>query len=163
MATGSISLLVDSPLRDLYLAMREVPTETKRQISRVTKQHGEPIWYEELKSRATTRIQFRALVDTRQTAFTARNITLRSGAGTRFHGGDTDKVVAGAEWGANAAKKIRQTRRGTTYERTLGPVFLPPRRGGYVFHPSAQASVPRFASLWYQTAARTLYDAAEGK
>lgn len=161
---GSITLLVDSPLRTLYLAMREVPSETKRQISRATKAAGNPIFDSELKPRATSRIQTRALVDTRQTSFTARNITFRAGGSGRFKGGDPDKVVSAAEFGANPNKRITsRSRKGKTYTRRLGGSFELPRRGGHTFHPAASAAIPRVASLWIQTAARTLYDAAEGK
>jgi len=53
------------------------------------------------------------------------------------------------------------TRKGTTYKRRLGTRYRLPRRGGYVAYPAAGDSIPRFASLWVQTAIRTIHETVE--
>ncbi|WP_390178097.1 hypothetical protein [Microbacterium sp. MTN4-26] len=89
---------------------------------------------------------------------------LRSGGrGTLSSGTPVSVVAAGAEFGMNPSRPVTQrSRKGNEYTRKIGPVFLAPRRQGYVVFESGKASISRVASLWIQTAARTLYDAAEG-
>lgn len=71
-------VLVDSPLRDLASAMREVPAETRKHIASETKKNAQPIWEQELRERAASRIQQRALVNSGRVGVTARNVFLRS-------------------------------------------------------------------------------------
>lgn len=160
---GSISLLVDSPLRDLAFAMREVPTELKKQISTHTKANAEPIWKEETRDRAATRLQQKTLVSSARVGVTARNVFLRSGAVGRLSSGTPVSVLAGpAEFGMNPSTVVQQrSRKGKTYTRRAGDAFGVNRRQGNVVYPAANASIPRFASLWIQTAHRCLYDADE--
>jgi len=161
---GSISLLVDSPLRDLAFRMREVPTETKKIISRETKKHAQPIWFEETRDRALSKLTQRVLVDSARVGVTARNVFLRSGAVGKLSSGTPVSVIASpAEFGMNADTPIQQTsRKGKSYKRRAGEAFGVRRRQGNVIYPAASASIPRFASLWIQTAHRCLYEAEEG-
>jgi len=163
MSAGSISLLVDSPLRTLATVMRDVPTETKRQISAATKSAAKPIWFEETRARAGTRVQQRVLVDSADVSATARNVTLKSGGKGSLSTGTKATVLAGAaEFGMNPGKPIKsRSKKGKAYTRTAGNAFGPNRRKGYVVYPAAFDSIPRFASLWIQTAHRALYEADE--
>lgn len=159
--TGSISLLIDSPLRDLALALRTVGPEVRAQINAATKAAAEPIWTDEVKGRALTRLKQRALVDTARVGVTSRNVLLRSG-GLTYPGRSGDRITKAAEFGGGEAKVITsRTKKGKTYTRRLGPAFGPPYRRGSVVYPAASRSIPRFASLWAQTGRRTIHEAIE--
>jgi hypothetical protein len=162
-AAGSISLLVDSPLRDLAFTMREVPGELKKNISRSTKAEAQPIWFEETRDRAGTKLQQRVLVDSARVGVTARNVFLRSGAVGTLSSGTPVSLLAGpAEFGMNAATRIAQkSRKGKSYTRRAGDAFGVNKRQGNVVYLAASATLPRFASLWIQTAHRCLYEAEE--
>lgn len=162
--SGRISLLVDSPLRELLLAMRGVPAEVRARINSHTKSEAEPIWFEEVRGRAVTRLQQRALVDSARVGVTARNLFLRSGGvGKLSSGTPVSAVSSAAEFGADATRTVASSRKGKAYDRRMGSAFGAPTRAGRVFWPSAGASFSRFASLWIQTARRVLFDAAELK
>ena|SRR5690606_28247494 len=155
-AQGRISLLIDSPLRDLAMLYRTVPAETRKQINRATKADAQPIWKTETAERATTRIQSRTLVDTAKVGVTSRNVFLRSG------GGKLAELQSAAEFGRPAAAPIKShSKKGTAYTRTTGDLFGARDRHGKVVFPAARASIARFASLWIQTAIRSLHEAGE--
>ncbi|MDJ1115386.1 hypothetical protein [Microbacterium dauci] len=165
MASGRISLLVDSPLRDMLIAARGLPAEVRKQIGVQTKAAAEPIWFGETRDRAGTRLQQRALVNPARVGVTARNVFLRSGSvGKLASGTPVSAIAKAAEFGADPTKQITQrSRKGNRYSRRLGNAFGIPRRGGNTFHPAARDSIPRFAALWVQTAVRTALDALELK
>lgn len=163
--TGRISLLVDSPLRDLVIAMREVPAEVRKRINSHTKSEAEPIWFDEMRGRASNRLQQRSLVDSARVGVTARNVFLRSGAVGSLSSGTPASVIANpAEYGANPNRQVRQrSRKGKTYTRRMGGAFGAPTRRGNVFNPAAAASITRVASLWIQTYRRVVFDKLDGK
>ena len=160
-----ISLLIDSPLRSMLLAMRTVPAELRKQHAQQTKRAAQPIWTEETRDGAQTRLQQRVLVNTAKVGVTQRNVFLRSGGtGTLRSGTPVSVLASAAEFGMGPGKEITtHSRKGTTYTRRAGTAFPAPRRGGYVVYPAAARSIVRFASLWIQTAVRTLLDAFDGK
>ena len=156
MAQGRISLLVDSPLRDLAVVYRVIPADVRKQINRATKSAAQPIWKTETAERATTRIQQRALVDTAKVGVTNRNVFLRAG------GGKYAALQSAAEFGRPAAAPITsRSKRGKTYKRTTGSLFGDRDRRGKVVFPASRDSISRFASLWIQTTIRTLHEAGE--
>ena len=153
---GRISLLVDSPLRDLAIVYRSVPAEVRKQINRATKAAAQPIWKEETTGQAVTRIQIRALADTAKVGVTNRNVFLRSGLG-RY-----SPLIAAAEFGRPAATPINsKSKKGKEYTRTTGHLFGDREQRGKVVFPAASGSIKRFASLWIQTSIRTLHEAGE--
>lgn len=155
-AKGRISLLVDSPLRDLAIVYRAVPSDARKQINRATKSEAQPIWKTETAERATTRLQQRVLVDTAKVGVTERNVFLRSG------GGRLAALRTATEFGRPAAAPIKtRSGKGTPYTRTTGRLFGERDRRGKVVHPAARQAIPRFASLWIQTAIRSLHEAGE--
>ncbi len=158
---GSISLLIDSPLRDLALALRAVGPEMRAQINDATKTAANPIWNEEIRGRAVTRIQQRALVDTARVGVTARNVLLRAGgAGKLSSGTPIRNVEWAAEWGMNPDRVVKtRSHKGTVYDRKAGNAF-PRMRDGVAFA-AAKDSIPRFASLWVQTTRRTIHEQIE--
>ena len=170
MAGGRISLLVDSPLRDLMIASRSVPTEVRRQVNAQVKATVAPIWQSELRERAATRLQQRALVNSGQVGVTSRNVFLRSGSAGRLSSGTPVKDVSiAAERGAAPSKQqaVRAfSRRGRpvkAHTRKLGSRMPPPRRRGYVFQPAVSDSIPRITSLVVQTATKKTLDLLELK
>lgn len=165
MTTGRISLLVDSPLRDMLIALRGVPAEARKHVTAFTRKEAEPIWFEETRDRATTRLQQRALVNTARVGVATRNIYLRSGGVGKVSSGAAVSTVAfGAEFGANETKVVSQrSRKGKTYTRRLGNAFGAPRRGGNVVYRAAREAIPRIASVAIQSASRALFDALDGK
>lgn len=159
--TGQISLLIDSPLRDLALALRAIGPETRKQINAATKVAAQPIWFEETRDRGVTKLQQNLLVSTARVGVSSRNVSLRAG-GLRFPGKSGDRVTRAAEFGGGENKKIQtRTKGGKVYTRQLGSSFGPRYRNGSVVYPAASASIPRFASLWVSTARRTIHEAIE--
>lgn len=160
---GSISLLIDSPLRDLALAMRAVPTDIKKQIGQQTKSAAKPIWNQETRERAATRLQQRVLVSSADVSVTARNVTFKSGGkGRTSRGTPVSRLARSAEFGMNASKPITQkSKKGKEYTRTAGAAFGPNRQRGNVVYPAAREAIPRVASLWVQTARRSIHEAIE--
>lgn len=165
MRSGRISLLIDSPLRDLLISLRAVPAEARKHVTAYTRKEAEPIWTEETRDLAGTRLQQKALVSTARVGVATRNIYLRSGGIGKLSSGTAVPTVAfGAEYGANPEKVITQkSRKGKSYTRRLGNAFGSPRRGGNVFNPAARKSIPRVVSVAIQSAYRALLDAFDGK
>ena len=165
MATGAgrISFLIDSPLRDLAHAMRELDGNVKKQIGAHTKAAAQPIWEDELRDRPVTRLQARLLADTGKVGVTAQNVFLRAGHVGKLSSGTPVQLLARAgEFGSNPSRQIgSKSRRGKPYTRTLGATFGAQARGGNVVHPAARDSIPRFAALWVQTAIRCIHESLE--
>lgn len=160
-----ISLLVDSPLRDMMIVLRKVPAELRKQIQQQTKAAAQPIWQQELREHADTRLEQLVLVKSGQVSVTQRNVTLISGKrGKLASGTPVIDLVSAVEHGGSPTKEVTQrSRTGRTYTRKMGAVFKPHTRKGHVFGPSADEAIQRLAKLWVQTAMRTLYDALDEK
>ncbi len=160
---GRISLLIDSPLRDLAHAMRGLDAEVKKQIGAQTKAEALPIWLDETKGRAVTRLQVRALVDTSRVGVTAQNVFLRAGAVGKLSTGTPAAVLArAAEFGSPPDRPVKtRSRAGTAYTRRMGTAFGARSKGGNVVYPAARDAIPRFASLWVQTALRCIHETVE--
>lgn len=157
---GSISMLIDSPLQTLARSLAAIPADVRKQVNAATKAAAQPIWTGEVRERAVTKLKQRLLVDTARVGVTSRNVLLRSG-GLTFPGRSGDRVTGAAEFAGGEDKQITVTRKGTTYTRRFGAPFGPAYRNGSVVYPSARESIPRFASLWVQTARRTIHEAIE--
>lgn len=165
MVAGRISLSIDSPLRTMLTAARSAPAEVQKRIATHTKSEAQPIFFEEVRDRAATRVQQRVLVDSARVGVTQRNVFLRSGGvGTLRSGTAVSRLASAAEFGMGPEKQITtRSRAGKTYSRRAGSAFPAPRRGGYVFWPAVSVAILRIASLWVQTGVRTLLDKLEGK
>ncbi|WP_460776014.1 hypothetical protein [Microbacterium sp. GXF7504] len=157
-----ISLLIDSPLATLMHAMRGLDADVKKRIGQHTKAEAQPIWTETTREQALTRLQSR-LAESARVGVTAQNVFLRAGAVGRLSSGTAISTIAKpAEWGADPAKPVKtRSKRGTAYQRRLGPSFGAPRRSGHVAMPAARISIARIASLWIQTAIRTIHESIE--
>lgn len=160
---GRISLLIDSPLRDLAHAMQGLDTEVRSQIGTHTKNTAQPIWADETKARAATRLQVRALGDTARVGVTVQNVFLRAGAVGQLSSGTPAAVLARAvEFGSPPGRPVStRSRAGTAYKRRMGTAFGPRVKGGNIVYPAARDAIPRFASLWVQTAIRCIHESIE--
>ena len=165
MGAGRISLLIESPLRDLLLLMRSVPGEADKQARARAQRAAEPVWFEETRGRGDTRIQQRVLVNSARVGVTGRNIFLRSGGVGRLSSGTpVSRIADAAEFGLTPSKLIAtRSRKGTPYKRRAGNAFGAPRRGGNVFWPAVKDASARVTSVIIQTYRRTLFDALDGK
>jgi hypothetical protein len=163
--SGRISLLIDSPLRDLLILLRAVPAEARKHAMMHARDEATPIWFEETRGRGETRLEQRVLVNSARVGVTGRNIFLRSGGVGRLSSGtDVSVLASAAEFGASATKQVTsRTRTGTRYTRKLGRSFRPPRRGGYVFYPAVRDASARITSVIIQSCRRALFDALDGK
>lgn len=162
--TGRISLLVSKDLQTLVHAANSLEPEVAAQLRAHTRANVEPIWKSELAQRTGSRFQNRVLVDTARVSVTNTQVTVKAAAVGKVGRGKTpaDRLKGMAEFGVSPNKKIRQrSRKGKVYERRIGNGFPLPRRKGHVFFPAVADSAPRLASLWMQTAVRTVAETFE--
>lgn len=158
-----ISLLIDgSPLAVLASAMRGLPTDVKREISKHTRGPAGDMWRDELNQHVETRLQG-AVARSGAVSVTARNVTLKAGgAGALSSGTAVTDITTATEFGMRADSKITtRSRKQKTYQRRAGTTFGGRRPRGNTVHPAARAVVPRMASLWAQTAWRTVRERIE--
>lgn len=161
-SSGRISVLVSQELSTLLQAIRVMHREVNRVIRLHTKRAAEPIWQESVRGHVVDRMQTRVLSDTARVAVSDSNVTLKSGGVGRMLNGTPKSAIAfGAEFGADQNFERSVTSRGTTYKRHTKRQFNLPRSRGYVVYPAARDSIPRLASLWVQTAVRTIHELLE--
>ncbi|WP_349902605.1 hypothetical protein [Parafrigoribacterium humi] len=162
-SSGRISLLVSSPLATLVQAVKGMDKEVTAQIRKHTKPVAEPVWQEAVRGNVTDRLQTRVLSDTARVAVSDSNIMLRSGGiGKMTNGTPKSLLASAAEFGADPNKRITShTKAGKAYTRRRGAQFKLPRSRGYVVFPAAREVIPRIASLWVQTAVRTVHEVFE--
>ncbi|MBT1633763.1 hypothetical protein [Curtobacterium flaccumfaciens] len=168
--SGRISVFASEELRTLLAAVKQVPREVRKNVRTYTKKNAQPIWQEEVRGRIASRLDDRVLGKTARVAVSDQNVMLQSGRiGKALTGGAKPAALAGGvEFGANRDERTTYettSRKGKRYTVTRHTKRQLPSRNtnGRVIHPAARAGIPRFAKLWIQTAARTLYDAMEGK
>lgn len=158
---GSISLLIESPLSTLIQAMSGLDKEVRTQIGRHTKAAAQPIWAESTRSQVSTRLQTR-LADSARVGVTTRNVFLRVGGTGKIGAVPLSTLARAIEHGAAPNTIVNtKSRKGTPYKRRMGAGFRLPRTRGYVAYPASSEAIPRIASLWVQTAVRTVHEAVE--
>lgn len=158
-----ISLLIPgSPLAVLAHAMRGLDADVKREIGARTKGPAADMWRDELGQHVETRLQS-ALARSGTVGVTQQNVTLRAGGAGALSSGTPVSVVAKAtEFGMRETGLIAtSSRKGTNYRRRAGGAFGPPRRKGNTAYPAAGQVIARLASLWVQTAHRTIHEFTE--
>lgn len=160
---GRISLLIDSPLRTAWLAFRGLESEVRRQITVHIKRVADPVWKEETRGHALSKLQQRVLAGTARVGVSGLSVTLRAGGAGRLSSGTPTALVSHATaFGASPDKQVSvRNKKGTTFKRRLGDRFPRPRRGGYVVFPAAREVIPRMASLVVQTTVRTVHELVE--
>lgn len=163
--TGRISLLVSHDMRVLVEAVRGMDAEVRKQIRAHTKAQATPLWKSEIAQHTGTRLQNRVLVDSARISVTDQNVMVKSAQVGKLSSGIPVTQLAGpAEFGAATSKTVSQSSGrgpGKRYTRRMGDAFGRPTRKGKVFFPAAHESIPRLASLWVQTAYRTVAETFE--
>jgi hypothetical protein len=161
--SGRISVLASKELQTLSQALRGLDRELAAQIRAQTRKMAEPEWQEAVRGNVVDRLQTRVLSDTARASVSDQNVMLRSGGiGKMSDGTPKASLAFGAEFGADRnAQSTVVNRQGTRYQRHARKQFRLPRRGGYVVFPAARNIIPRIASLWVQTAVRTLHEQLE--
>lgn len=155
-------------LRATIYALKSIDRTLQKQVRQYTKAIAEPEWKQALASRAKTRLESRVIVDTAVVSVSNQNVRVQSaGKGKTLRGGLNPKVdYPAVEFGAvrKRATYTRRSVRGRSHQvtRTVN-TGLPPRRKEGPFWRSARNMVPRIASLWVQTAVKTIGNALEGK
>lgn len=164
--SGRISVFASEELRTLLAALKQVPREVQKQVRQYTKSDAQPIWQDELRGHVQSRVEDRVLAKTGRVRVSNQNVTLESAKiGRSLQGGARPSELAGAvEFGAN--RDERNTTMTTSPKGKRYPVTRRTKRqfrswtsNGHVVYPSTRRAIPRLASLWIQTAARTLFDA----
>lgn len=162
--SGRISVLVSRDLMVLTQAVRQMEPEMRKQIRAHTKPVVEPVWREAVRANVSDRLETRVLSDTARVSVSDQNVILKSATVGKVGGVPASVLAPGTEFGANPDKQIRsKTRAGRTYTRRRGRQFKLPRSRGYVVYPAAREVIPRIASLWLQTAIRTMHEVLEQK
>lgn len=159
------------------LAVKAVPRETRAQIRKHTKQMVEPEWSRAVSENATTLLEQRMLAKTARVAVSDRNVQLKSAQLSRpisRNGSDPLRPVenwSSIEFGADQGRTVsyRSNRTSREHGRRAHDVknrhttrqLRRPNSRGYVIYPAAADIIPRIASLWVQTAARTIHESFE--
>lgn len=138
-------------LQALILSVRRANKAVQAEIRTHTKTMAAPEWQKAVAEQALSRFEHVVLVSTARVTVSNQNVTLKAGglAKKLSGGGRAYEVAKGAEFGSGQARRTKQ--------------FRPFNRKGYVVYPAAAGIIPRLAALWAQTAARTFYEALEGK
>ncbi|NQX34053.1 hypothetical protein [Herbiconiux sp. VKM Ac-2851] len=157
-------------LQALILGLNRASKEMQGNIRKYTRSELEPEWQKGLAQRAETRLEHRVLVDTARVSVSNQNVRLKSASLSKSLSGGLKPSESwyAAEFGADAGKTTTYTatsRKGNRYQvtRHTSAQLRPRRRNGYVIGPTVDDLLPRLASLWFQTAIKTLRDGAEGK
>jgi len=161
--SGRISVLVSKELQTLLSATRELPASVNKLIRKHTRIVIEPVWREAVRGNVMDRLQTRTLADTARVAVADSQVTLKAGGIGQLSSGTPIPLVAKAvEFGgdANFTRSVTNAQ-GTTYKRRTKRQFNLPRARGYVVYPAARQVIPRAASLWVQTAVRTIHELLE--
>jgi hypothetical protein len=158
---GQISLLIDSPLRELLLRLRGVDADARKQATAAARREAGPIWQEELHGRAATRLQKRVLVDSGRDTVSARNVQLKAATAGRLSSGTPVSALAAAtEFGMSPGALIAtHSPKGTAFARRAGSTFGGRTKAGKVVYPAKDEAIPRITSLVIQTVTRSLLDA----
>lgn len=163
-----ISAYASADLGALIGRVARLEPEIRKNIRNQSKRTIIPAWKAELEKNASTTAERRLLANTGKATVTDRNVILRAAnAGRGLSGGATPAGDWHAfEFGALHSKVRYQTRsrNGKVYEVTRRTRRQLRRRNksGYVIFKAISNVVPRAASLWYQTAARTIHETFEG-
>lgn len=157
-------------LQALILGLNRAGKEMQGLIRKYTRSELEPEWAKGLAERAETRLEHRVLVDTARVSVSNQNVRLKSASlGKSLAGGlKPSESWYAVEFGADTSKVTTYTATSSkgkrfSVTRHTSAQLRPRRAKGRVIGPTVADLIPRLASLWIQTAIRTLRDGAEGK
>ncbi|QQD75103.1 hypothetical protein I8920_09500 [Curtobacterium sp. YC1] len=164
--SGRISVFASKDLRTLLGLLKQVPKDIQKNVRAYTKADAQPIWQSEVQSRVQSRLDQRVLGNTARVRVSNQNVLLESAriGKSLQHGVKPSQLSGGVEFGANRDERMTYmttSKRGKRYAATRHTKRQLPSRNtnGRIIFPSSRKSVPRLASLWYQTSMRTLLDA----
>jgi len=162
-----ITVFGSKELQATILALKTLDRETRKQIRTHTKAMVDTEWNKALAEQADTRLEHAVLVATGRVRVSDQNVQLTSATvGRTLRGGLNPKTSAAAvEFGADPAVTTYEatSSRGKRYtvRRNTRNQLKARRKTGYVVYPAAAQIIPRIASLWIQTTARTIFDMLE--
>jgi hypothetical protein len=164
-----ISVWDSKELQATLLAIRGLEPEMAKQLRRVTKAEVLPMWREAVRGQVTNRMETRVLSDTARVAVSNQNVMLQSArVGRSLSGGYKPSELMGpTEFGADRGftrGHSGTSPKGTQYtvkRRHTQRQFRPRNKKGYVVYQAAAEVIPRIASLWIQTAVRTVHEQLE--
>lgn len=163
--SGRISVFASRELQTLLASLKQVPREVRKNVRQYTKKAAQDIWQAEIKANVRTRLDQRVLGATARVRVSDQNVTLESARIGRSlqHGVKPSELSAAVEFGRTDDEKheyVTTSRNGKRYKvKRRTKRQLPSRNtNGRVVFPASRKSTPRLASLWYQTAVRTLFD-----
>jgi hypothetical protein len=142
-----ISLLVSKELQQIVLALKASDATIQKQVRVETKKVVQPAWQEAIGANVHNPLEARVLGNTARASTSNSHglaqVTLQAGriGKALSGGGKPPQLAAGAEFGSEYYKQ-----------------FGPRSPKGNTFYPALAEVIPRIASLWYQTAIRTLLD-----
>lgn len=149
-------------------ALKTFDREVRKQVRQHTKTMAAPEWQKAVREHSSTRLEHRVLADTARVQVSDRNVMLQSArVGRSLAGGAKPKDLARpVEFGTAGNRKRSVTQRSRngnsyTYTRQTQKQFRPFKKSGYAVFPAAANIIPRIASLWVQTVARTFADLIE--
>jgi len=165
-----ISVHSSRELQAVILALKQVDRELRKQIRQHTRQMVLPEWQRAVSEHAATGFEHRVLGSTARVLVSDQAVTLKAAHIGRALGGGLkpSDLWWAAEFGANRDRQRNYTGRrgGTTFPvkgRHTARQLRTRNPKGYVVYPAAADIIPRLASLWVQTAARTIHEAFESR
>ena len=165
-----ISVYQSRELLALVTGLRNFTREAQTEIRRHTKTMAQPEWQKAVTENASTRLEHRVLAATARVQVSSQNVSLQSArVGRKLSGGLDPKLYWGVvEFGSHRERRntvTQRSRRGNryTYTRRTQMQFREFNKTGNAVYPAAADIIPRIASLWVQTAVRTLAEIIEGK
>jgi len=165
-----VSVNESREMRAVVLALKQSDRVIQSQIRKNVRGELAPEFTKSMREHANTRLEHRVLADTARVQVSNQNVTLRTAhVGRALSGGMSPKQgYPAVEFGADreAKRTVDQTSQKGKYYRATKRTrvqFRPRNKRGYVFYPTVNEMVPRFAALYAQTVVRTFAEALEGK
>ena len=162
-----ISALTSREMLASIQALKTFDREVRKQVRQHTKNMAAPEWQKAVSEHASTRLEHRVLAQTARVQVSDRNVMLQSARiGKSLAGGAKPFEIAyPTEFGTHdRVRRVSQrSRNGNqyTYTRHTQRQFRPFNKQGYAVFPAAANIIPRIASLWIQTVARTFAELIE--
>lgn len=165
-----ISVYSSRELQGLIARLKTTDREVRQQIRKATKADAQPIWQSTVLEHVSTRLEARVLGKTARVAVSDQNVTLKSAGSVKALPGGLvpSRDYHAVEFGVPDREERRPYEarskhgRSFTVNRRTRRQLRDRNRNGYVVYPAAADAIPRIASLWVQTAVRTLHDLIEG-
>lgn len=153
----------------MYLAINRSETYVRRAIRTFIKSELTSPWLNAINDRASTRLERQVISATSTMTVSDQNVRVQSAAkGRKLSGGLNPKTdYPAVEFGASRNKTTTYSRGGRRASprvtRHTARQLRPRNTRGYVFYPTAEAMIPRLASLIVQTVVKGYSNIFDGK